>query len=156
MKSLVRVGLCLFAGCYLCRAADQTVDLAVVVNKGISLDALSASDVRVMILGEKSKWPNGTAVVAVQTAPDSPGRLLQLKAVNKMTDAALQRYYMQALFVGKEIAQPKEVASAAALKQFVAHTPGAIGCILASEVDDSVKVLKVDGASPGDPGYKLR
>jgi hypothetical protein len=156
MKSLVRVALCSFAGCNFCGAVDEPVDLAVVVNKGISLDALSASDVRLMILGEKAKWPNGTAIVAVQTAPDSPGRALQLKTVDRMTDAVLKRYYMQALFIGKEIAQPKEFASAAALKQFVAHSPGAIGCILASEVDDSVKVLKVDGASPGDPGYKLR
>jgi hypothetical protein len=62
---------------------------------------------------------------------------------------------MQAAFTGKDIAPPRDVASAAALKQFVAGTPGAIGCILASEVDDSVKVLKVDGNAPGEPGYKL-
>jgi hypothetical protein len=63
---------------------------------------------------------------------------------------------MLAAFNGKEIAQPRDVASAAALKKFVATTPGAIGCILSSEVDASVKVLKVDGAAPGEPAYKLR
>jgi hypothetical protein len=72
-----------------------------------------------------------------------------------MSDAVLKRYLMHAAFTGQELSAPKEVASAAALKQFVAHTPGAIGCILASEVDDTVKIIKVDGAAPGEVGYKL-
>jgi len=63
---------------------------------------------------------------------------------------------MQLAFTGKDVVMPRDVSSAAALKKFVAGNPGAVGCILASEVDDSVKVLKVDGAAPGEPGYKLR
>jgi hypothetical protein len=79
-----------------------------------------------------------------------------MKTLFRMNDAALRRYYMLAVFNGKEVAQPRDVPTAAALKKFVASNPGAVGYVLASEVDDSVKVLKVDGASPGDPGYKLR
>ena len=79
-----------------------------------------------------------------------------MKVVFKMSDAALKRYYMQAAFTGKDILPPPELPTAAALKQFVARTPGAIGCILASDVDNTVTVLKVDGAAPGEAGYKLR
>lgn len=143
-------------GLWVCSAADGSVDLAVIVNKSISLETLSASDLRLMILGEKSKWPDGKNVIAVQTPPESAEKALRLKTVCKMSDAALKRYYMQAAFTGKDIATPKDVASAAALKQFVARTPGAIGCIFASDVDDSVKVLKIDGLAPGESGYKLR
>jgi hypothetical protein len=95
-------------------------------------------------------------VAAVQTPPESPERTLLLKAVYKMSESVLKRYYMHAAFTGTDIVPPKDVASAAALKQFVAGTPGAIGCILASDVDATVKVLKVDGSAPGDAGYKLR
>jgi hypothetical protein len=154
MKLSILIALFMLARASICSAADEP-ELAVVVAKAISIDTLSSSELRLMIMGEKSKWPNGTAVIPVQTPPESPGKALQLKAVNKMTDAALKRYYMLAVFNGKEIAPPRDLASAEALKKYVASNPGAIGCILVSDVDDSVKVLKVDGAAPGEPGYKL-
>ena len=137
-----------------CSAAEP--ELAVVVHKSTTVDAVSSGDLRLMILGEKSKWPDGKKVTAIETPLDSPERALLLKTVCKMTDAVLKRYYMHAAFTGTEISAPKEVASSEALKQFVARTPGAIGCILASDVDDTVKVLKVDGAAPGEAAYKLR
>jgi hypothetical protein len=62
---------------------------------------------------------------------------------------------MQAVFTGKDVVQPQEVSSAAALKQLVGRTPGGIGCIFGSQADDTVKILKVDGVAPGEPGYKL-
>jgi ABC-type phosphate transport system substrate-binding protein len=46
--------------------------------------------------------------------------------------------------------------SAAAVRQFVAATPGAIGYLLASDVDDSIKIVKVDGKAPGEAGYPLK
>jgi hypothetical protein len=137
-------------------ALPDGTELAVVVNKSSTVETVGLGDLRLMMLGEKAKWPDGNKVVTVETAPESAARDLLLKTVCKMSDAVLKRYYMQAAFTGKDVAPPKDVASAGALKQFVARTPGAIGCILASDVDDSVKVLKVDGAAPGEPGYKLR
>jgi hypothetical protein len=113
-----------------CSAAEP--ELAVVVHKSTTVDAVSSGDLRLMILGEKSKWPDGKKVTAIETPLDSPERALLLKTVCKMTDAVLKRYYMHAAFTGTEISAPKEVASSEALKQFVARTPGAIGCILAS------------------------
>jgi hypothetical protein len=155
MKSFLAIALFLLSGFSVGSAADEAGDLAVIANKTNPTDTLSLSDLRLMMLGEKPKWPNGKPVAAVETAPDSPEKLLLSKFVTKMSEPALKRYYMLAAFNGKEIAAPKDVPSAAALKQFVAANPGAIGGILASEVDDTVKVLKIDGAAPGEPGYKL-
>ena len=42
------------------------------------------------------------------------------------------------------------------VRQSVATTPNAVGFIKASQVDDSVKVVTVDGSSPGQPAYKLK
>jgi hypothetical protein len=157
MKSLVPITLSLLTGFCVCSIADEPADLAVVVNKSTGPENVDLGELRQMILGDRLKWRNdGQAVLAVQTPPDSPERALAMKTVYRMNDSALRRYYMLAVFNGKEVAQPRDVASAAALKKFVATNPGAIGCILASEVDPSVKVLKVDGAAPGEPGYKLR
>jgi hypothetical protein len=156
MKCLFLIpAIVLLARFWVCYAAGEA-DLAVVVNKSTTLATIPSADLRLMILGEKPKWPDGTKVTPVETPPDSPETALLLKSVFKMSDAVLKRYNMYATFTGKEIVPPKNLPSAAALKQFVARTPGAIGCILASEVDNTVKVLKVDGAGPGEPAYKLR
>jgi ABC-type phosphate transport system substrate-binding protein len=48
------------------------------------------------------------------------------------------------------------MASSDALLNFVSSTPGAIGYVRASEANDSVKILKVDGVAPGDAAYKLK
>jgi hypothetical protein len=39
--------------------------------------------------------------------------------------------------------------------RFVFNVPGAIGYARASEVDSTVKVLRVDGLLPGEDGYGL-
>jgi ABC-type phosphate transport system substrate-binding protein len=139
----------------LCSAAFGA-ELAVVVNKSNTLESIGSAQLRLMLMGELTRWPDGKAVTPVQTSLESPEGVLVLKVIYKMTPASLKRYYMQATFVGKDIAQPAGVTSANALKQLVARTPGAVGCILASEVDKSVTVLKVDGSAPGDAGYKLK
>jgi ABC-type phosphate transport system substrate-binding protein len=157
LKSLLPIlALAILYGVLAGSAMPEGADLAIVVNKSTALDALSSADLRSMLLGEKTKWPDGKKVTPVETSAQSPERALLLKVVFKMSDAALKRYYMQAAFTGKDILPPPELPTAAALKQFVARTPGAIGCILASDVDNTVTVLKVDGAAPGEAGYKLR
>jgi hypothetical protein len=156
MKSLIPIALALLAGSVLCSAGDEAAGLAVVVNKSTLPETVELGELRQMILGEKVKWRDGGTVIAVQTPPNSPEREMVMKTVYRMSDPALRRYYMLATFNGKELVMPRDVNSAAALKKFVATNPGAVGCIFASEVDDTVKVLKVDGAAPGDPGYKLR
>jgi hypothetical protein len=38
----------------------------------------------------------------------------------------------------------------------VGTTPGAVGYLRASDVDDSVKVVRVNGLLPDDDGYPMR
>jgi hypothetical protein len=91
-------------------------------------------------------------------APGAPERTAFLKIVCGMTDADLGKYFLQAAFTGKSATPPKEVSSAAAVKSFVASSPGAIGFIKASDLqagDTTVKTVKVDTAA-SDPGYKIK
>jgi hypothetical protein len=155
MKSFIPIALSLLAGSCLCAIAEEP-QLAIVVNKSTVPENVDIGELRQMILGEKLRWRDGPNVIVVQTPADTAERALTMKTIYRMTDPALKRYYMLAAFNGKEVGMPRDVNSAAALKKFVATNPGAIGCILASEVDASVKLLKVDGESPGAPGYKLR
>ena len=61
----------------------------------------------------------------------------------------------QAIFSGEAGDAPKTLASTNGVLRFVFNVPGAIGYVRASEVDPSVKMLRVDGRLPGEPGYRL-
>ena len=73
-----------------------------------------------------------------------------------MEEADYAKYFLQATFTGQVPAAPRTLSGAATAKQFVSVTPGAVGYVRGSDVDDSVKTLKVDGKSPGEAGYALK
>ena len=73
-----------------------------------------------------------------------------------MEEADYAKYFLQATFTGQVPAAPRTLSGAATAKQFVSVTPGVVGYVRGSDVDDSVKALKVDGKSPGEAGYALK
>jgi hypothetical protein len=42
------------------------------------------------------------------------------------------------------------------MRKFISYVPGAIGYLRASEVNDSVKSLSIEGQLPSDERYKIR
>lgn len=73
-----------------------------------------------------------------------------------MTDNDYNKYFIQARFIGNLQATPKILATSAGVREFVFNVPGAIGYVCAGEADASVKIVRIDGRLPGEPGYKLR
>jgi ABC-type phosphate transport system substrate-binding protein len=133
--------------------------LVVIVNSANPVDNLSMGELKKLFLSDRSRWDTGKAVAPVMLAPGAAERIAFLKAVCGMSDADLSKYFMQAAFTGKSATPPKEVGSAAAVKAFVAGSPGAIGFVKAGDLpagDTTVKTVKVDGAAASDTGYKLK
>lgn len=132
--------------------------IVVIVNNANPVDSLSMAELKKLFLGDRSRWDTGKAVAPVMLAPGAPERTAFLKIVCGMNDADLSKYFLQAAFTGKSATPPKEVGSAAAVKAFVAGSPGGIGFLKASDLpagDTSVKAVKVDTAA-SDPGYKIK
>jgi ABC-type phosphate transport system substrate-binding protein len=139
----------------LARAGDAIV---VIVNSANPVDNLSTGELKKLFLSDRSRWDTGKAVAPVMLSPGAPERTSFLKIVCGMSEGDLGKYFMQAAFTGKSATPPKEVGSAGVVKSFVASSPGAIGFVKASDLpagDTTVKAVKVDGASAGDPGYKI-
>lgn len=123
-------------------AAGEEVD--VIVNKANTIDDLSLADAKKVFLGDKSTWPSGKRVTVLMLAQGLPERAVVLREIYKMPEDQLGQYFTQAAFAGKVSAPPKEVSSAAQMKQAVSTNPGAIGFVKKEDVDDTVKtVLKL-------------
>jgi hypothetical protein len=137
-------------------AQDKSSDLAIVVNASCSLDNVSSAELAKIFKAEKSKTPEGAKFLIGVRETGSAERKAALEAIYHMTDAEYEKFFLQATFAGTVTAAPKVLAGAGAARLFVAGSPGAICYLRASEADSSVKVVKVDGKAPGDPGYPIK
>ncbi len=133
--------------------------IVVIVNSANPADDLKLGDLKKLFMADRSRWDTGKAVAPVMMGAGAAERTAFLKIVCGMNDADFSKYFVTAAFTGKDVTPPKEVGSASAVKSFVASSPGAVGFMKASDLpagDTTVKAVKVDGAAPGDAGYKIK
>jgi len=134
--------------------ADQSV--AIVVNLSNSVDNFSFDELRKILLGEKSHWPNGRRITIVMMDPAQPERKAILRDVYAMSEKDLNSHFIQGVFTGSVLVSPKTLSTATDVKKFVFNVPGAIGYVRANDVDSSVKVIRIDGRLPDDKDYRLK
>ena len=135
--------------------AQESEPLAIVVNRNNPVTEISLVDLRRVFRGQRSRWSNGRRVTLVMRDPGAPEREAILKALYGVAEMEYRRTYLQAVFSGEASDAPKTLASTNGVLRFVYNVPGAIGYVRARDVDPSVKMLRIDGRLPGEPGYRL-
>ncbi len=135
-------------------AADT--DLAVVVNKANSTSNLTKSQLRKLVLGEQGSWPGGVKVTVALRNPGNADRIAILRVVCRMSEDDYNQHVLHADLDGETATPPKVLNSAASVRQFVGSAPGAIGFLRLADVNDSVRVISVDGVIAGQPDYKIK
>lgn len=135
-------------------APDDT--LAIVVNQSNTIDDLSLKELRTVFLGERSHWPNGRRITLVMMDPGLSERKAVLRDVCHMSETEFSRHFLQGLFTGEVFVSPKTLSTSVGVRKFVFNVPGAIGYLRSSDVDGTVKVIKVNGHRPEEADYPLR
>jgi ABC-type phosphate transport system substrate-binding protein len=130
--------------------------LAIVVNKSNSVDELSFVELRRVFLGERSHWSNGRRITIVMREPGEPERRAILRDVCGMNEDQFETHILRGLFTGDILVSPKILAAPGGVRKFLFNVPGAIGYLRLSDVDSTVKVVRIDKLMPEDKGYKLR
>lgn len=131
-------------------------DLAIIVNKSNTTDALTLAELRNVFLAERSRWPNGRKITITMLDAGNPERDVVLRTIYRMRESDFSRNFLRARFTGETTEEPKLLASPTNMVRFIFNAPGAIGYVRASNLDSSVKVLRIDGRAPGEPGYKIK
>ena len=152
-KSILCAGLAILLSGLAARADDA---LAIVVNVASKLDNVSSSELERYFKAEKTKTPDGTKLVIAMHAPGRPEREAALKYIYKMSEDEYTNFFVEATFTGAVSSAPKAFPSPGAVKKFIAATPGAISYLRESDVDATVKAVKVDGKPTSDPAYPLK
>ena len=129
--------------------------LAVVVHKSNPVENLSLDDLHNLCLAEKKHWDNGRKITVVLRELGEPERQAVMSIVFRMKENEFTRYFIQREFTGNVGTTPKQLATSAGVRRFVFNVPGALGFIRPFELDESVKLVRVNGRAPGEAGYPL-
>jgi ABC-type phosphate transport system substrate-binding protein len=140
----------------LVHAQGKSPDLAIVVNPACSLTDISLPELAKIFKAQRAKNPDGKKFVLISRETGSPEREAILASVYQMSDPRYEKYFLAATFAGTIQSAPKVIVASVSVCQFVASEPGAIGYLRASEADGTVKVLKIEGKAPGNPGYPIK
>jgi hypothetical protein len=130
-------------------------DVAVIVNKSNPVSTLSMVQLRKIMLAQEVKWPTGSRIIVWMTPPGQRERAAVLKIVCGMSETDFTLHFMHASFNGETADLPRTAGSGALVRQLVAGAVNGLALILASQVDDTVKVLTIEGSSPGQATYRL-
>lgn len=135
-------------------AADDS--LAIVVNRTNPVENLSFSELRKIFLGEQTHWSNGRRITIVMFEPGNSERQAVLVQIYKMGEKDFNNYFLHGMFTGEIHAAPKALPSSGEVLKFVLNVPGAIGYVRAPDVNDTVKVVRVESRLPSEKDYQLR
>jgi ABC-type phosphate transport system substrate-binding protein len=125
-------------------AGGAQAQVAVVVGAKSATAVMTADQVASIFLGKSNQLPSGAAAAAADLPESAAVREQFYTKVTGKSSAQVKAGWSRLVFSGKAT-PPKELASAADVKSFVAANPDAIGYIEKSAVDGSVKVvLNVD------------
>ena len=133
-----------------------TGDIAVVVNIRNDANELSSSDLRGILLGERRFWKNRQPLQLILREPGTRERDAVITSLLQMNNAEYNEHWRTKIFRGEASQGPLSVPSNGMASQYVFDTPGGITFVAGRNLRPDLKVLKIDGKMPGEPGYVLR
>jgi hypothetical protein len=136
-------------------ALAQNGDFAVVVNPNNSVTNLTVADLRNLFAGGRHSWPGGTLVKAFVRGRGTEERTALLKLLG-MSESEYKQHWISQVFRGDAQAEPPTLPSNGMQKEAVAAFPGGIALMISHDVKPGMKVVRVNGHLPGEPGYPLQ
>jgi len=110
-------------------------------------------------MGQIDQWANKSQITLVQREPTSQAFQKTLQLILRMTEAEYSRWLLQSEFRGRKLPLIKILNSDESASKFVFNVPGAVAItdgVPSGSISSEIKILRVDGKLPGDPGYAFK
>lgn len=115
--------------------------VVVIANPSVKSAEVSAADLRDVFTGASSTFKDGSHITPVLLKAGAVNDSFLTLYVGK-SDSAFRANWRSMLFSGQGV-MPRTLESDAAVVEFVAHTPGAVGYIAKTSPHEGVKTLNV-------------
>ncbi len=139
MKKFIAISLFMAAG--LVFATRIQAQVIVIANPSVKATEVSKSDLRDVFTGNATSLPDGSRVVPILLKAGTIHEEFLQVYIGK-NDTAYRAGWRSLVFSG-QASMPKSLDGDAAVVEFVAHNPGAIGYISKASPHEGVKVLTV-------------
>src|SRR3954453_9413905 len=152
---VTRRGWLLGIGAAVTTAAADSNAVAIVVRPDVPVDNLSFAELRRLMLGDRQFWSSNLKVTLLVRAPGAREREVVLKTIYQMSEAQFRQYWIAKVFRDEASSAPRIVYSNEMATELVLQMPGAVAIVDAAQIPKGLKVLKINGLLPGQPGYPL-
>lgn len=116
---------------------------AVIVHPDNPTPTLTAKDLKMIFLGEKTTWPDGQ-VLKVAVLKNGEVHKEFMKDIVKLSPLKFSIHWKQKIFTGSAtVSHINFFKSEDQVKEYVKNNPTAIGYISVDSVDDTVKEIKI-------------
>lgn len=130
--------------------------VAIVVHDGTHIDDISLDQLRRIFLAEQQFWPDRSRITLLVRAPGAYEREFVLERIYQMNENQFRKYWIAKMFRAEVPSGPRIVFSTNMALELVTAIPGSITFMNASDIGETVKVVRVDGLLPSDDGYPLK
>lgn len=125
------------------QAQARERSVAVIIHASNSTGALPTDEISRIFLKRAKSWPSGAAIAPVDREGNSSIRTSFARTFHDRSVSALDSYWQQQIFSGRD-APPPVAESDAAVIEYVARNPNAIGYVsAATDLPATVRVLQV-------------
>jgi hypothetical protein len=136
-------------------AAPGKNTIVIVTQTTNALFDLPLRELKRLYKAEQVTGPDGNALIPLNHAIGSPIRVAFESLVLKMSPDDVGRFWIDRKIRG-QVGAPKSVPVMAVLRKAVATLPGTLTYLNASDLTPDLKVLLIDGKSPGAVDYPLQ
>lgn len=123
-------------------SAQETVSFKIIVNPTNNISSMTKEQVSELFLKKVTQWENGRKALPVDQVTSSPIREKFSKEIHEKSVTAINSYWRQKIFSGRDV-PPPEKSSDADVLAYIAENADAVGYVSANAPIDKVKVLKI-------------
>lgn len=127
--------------CAFILAASASAQVAIISHKTVPVDSITKSALLDIYTGDIQSWSNGEPVIVVDLKTRGDTKTVFYDFLGKKSSRVKSIWLKKKL--SGEWDPPESLETEAAVVKKVASTPGAIGFVGHSKIDDSIDIVKV-------------
>lgn len=135
--------------------AANARDFAIGSNQASGVKAITAAELAAIAKGTLAHWPDGKPITLVLRVPASPEMQPIVQKLYAMPASEVNSLIFQANRARPDSPAFIIVSSDEAVLKRVEATPGAVGLVDVYSITGSIRVVRVAGKLPLQPGYLL-